>query len=59
MVEQTKGGGDGPANPLESFLSAANCFVDHTFAALARSAGHSKDAPLLEANVETLTDSSS
>jgi hypothetical protein len=54
VVEQAKGGGDRPANPLDSFLSAANCFVDHTFSALARSGGHSHDAPLLEANVETL-----
>ena len=56
MVEQAKGGGDRPANPLDSFLSAANCFVDNTFAALARSGGHSNDAALLEANVETLTE---
>jgi hypothetical protein len=56
VVEQAKGGGDRPANPLDSFLSAANCFVDNTFAALARSGGHSNDAALLEANVETLTE---
>lgn len=56
MVEQAKGGGDRPANPLDSFLSAANCFVANTFAALARSGGHSNDAALLEANVETLTE---
>lgn len=55
MVEQAKGG-DRPANPLDSFLSAANCFVANTFAALARSGGHSNDAALLEANVETLTE---
>lgn len=55
MVEQAKGG-DRPANPLESFLSAANCFVANTFAALARSGGHSNDTALLEANVETLTE---
>ena len=54
MVEQAKGGGDRPANPLDSFLSAANCFVANTFAALARSGGHSQDSDLLEANVETL-----
>lgn len=54
MVEQAKGGGDRPANPLDSFLSASNCFVANTFPALARSGGHSHDAPLLEANVETL-----
>ena len=56
MVEQAKSGGDRPANPLDNFLSAANCFVAHTFAALARSGGHSNDAALLEANVETLTE---
>jgi len=56
MVEQGKGGGERPANPLESFLSAANCFVANTFSALARSGGHSGDAALLEANVETLTE---
>lgn len=55
MVEQAKGG-DRPANPLDSFLSAANCFVANTFAALARSGGHSNDSSLLEANVETLTE---
>jgi hypothetical protein len=55
MVEQAKGG-DRPTNPLDSFLSAANCFVDNTFNALARSGGHSQDAALLEANVETLTE---
>jgi hypothetical protein len=54
MVEQAKGGGD--ANPLDSFLSAANCFVANTFAALGRSSGQSNDAALLEANVETLTE---
>jgi hypothetical protein len=56
VVEQAKSGGDRPANPLDSFLSAANCFVSNTFAALARSGGHSGDAALLEANVETLTE---
>jgi len=56
VVEQAKGGGDRPTNPLDSFLSAANCFVENTFAALARSCGHSQDAALLEANVETLTE---
>ena len=56
MVEQAKGGGDRPTNPLDNFLSAANCFVANTFAALARSGGHSNDAALLEANVETLTE---
>jgi hypothetical protein len=56
VVEQAKSGGDRPANPLDSFLSAANCFVAHTFSALARSSGHSHDAALLEANVETLTE---
>jgi len=56
VVEQAKSGGDRPANPLDNFLSAANCFVAHTFAALARSGGHSNDAALLEANVETLTE---
>lgn len=55
MVEQGKGG-DRSANPLDSFLSAANCFVANTFAALARSGGHSNDASLLEANVETVTE---
>lgn len=55
MVEQAKGG-DGPANPLDSFLAAANCFVANTFSALARSGGHSHDSDLLEANVETLTE---
>jgi hypothetical protein len=55
-VEEQAKGGDGPANPLDSFLSAANCFVANTFAALARSGGHSNDAALLEANVETLTE---
>ena len=55
MVEQAKGG-DRPTNPLDSFLSAANCFVANTFAALARSGGHSNDVDLLEANVETLTE---
>lgn len=55
MVEQAKGG-DRPTNPLDSFLSAANCFVANTFAALARSGGHSNDAALLEANVETVTE---
>jgi len=54
VVEQAKGGGDRPANPLDNFLSASNCFVANTFPALARSGGHSHDAPLLEANVETL-----
>jgi hypothetical protein len=56
VVEQAKGGGDRPANPLDNFLSAANCFVANTFAALARSGGHSHDSALLEANVETLTE---
>lgn len=56
MVEQGKGGGDQPVNPLDKFLSAANCFVANTFPALARSGGHSNDAPLLEANVETLVE---
>lgn len=56
MVEQPKTGGDRPANPLDSFLSAANCFVANTFAALARSGGHSQDSALLESNVETLTE---
>lgn len=56
MVEQPKGGGERPANPLDSFLSAANCFVANTFAALARSGGHSHDSALLESNVETLTE---
>ena len=55
MVEQAKGG-EGPVNPLDSFLSAANCFVANTFAALARSGGNSNDAALLEANVETLVE---
>jgi hypothetical protein len=55
VVEQGKGS-DPPANPLDSFLSAANCFVANTFAALARSGGHSNDAALLEANVETLVE---
>jgi len=56
VVDQTKGGGDRHANPLDSFLSAANCFVANTFAALARSSGHSHDSDLLEANVETLVE---
>lgn len=56
MVEQGKGGGERADNPLESFLSAANCFVANTFSALARSAGQSNDAALMEANVETLTE---
>jgi hypothetical protein len=55
MVDQAKGGSQ-PTNPLDSFLSAANCFVANTFSALARSGGHSNDAVLLEANVETLTE---
>jgi len=55
VVEQAKGG-EGPVNPLDSFLSAANCFVANTFAALARSGGNSNDAALLEANVETLVE---
>jgi len=55
VVEQAKGG-DRPANPLESFLSASNCFVANTFAALGRSSGHSHDSALLESNVETLTE---
>ena len=55
MVEQAKGG-EGPVNPLDSFLSAANCFVANTFAALARSGGNSNDSALLEANVETLVE---
>ena len=53
MVDQPKGG-ERSANPLDSFLSASNCFVANTFAALSRSCGHSKDSALLEANVETL-----
>ena len=56
MAEQVKGGTDRPSNPLDSFLSAANSFVAKTFAALARSSGHSDDAALLEANVGTLTE---
>lgn len=55
MAEQTKGG-DRSANPLESFLTAANCFVANTFMSFARSGGHSHDSALLEANVETLTE---
>lgn len=55
MVEQAKGG-DGHGNPLDSFLSAANCFVANTFASLARSGGHSHESAMLEANVETLTE---
>jgi hypothetical protein len=55
VAEQAKGG-DRPDNPLDSFLSAANCFVANTFSALARSGGHSNDAALLESNVETLTE---
>jgi len=54
VVEQAKGGRD--ANSLDGFLSAANCFVANTFAALGRSGGQSNDAALLEANVETLTE---
>ncbi len=56
MVDQPKGGGERAANPLDSFLTAANCFVANTFAALARSGGHSNDGALLESNVETLTE---
>lgn len=56
MIEQGEGGADRPSSPLDSFLSAANCFVANTFASLARSGGHSSDAALLEANVETLTE---
>lgn len=56
MVEQAKGGGDRPVNPLDSFLSAANEFVANTFSALARSGGHSNDGTLLESNVETLVE---
>ena len=56
MVEQAEGGGDRSANPLDSFLSAANHFVAKTFAALARSGGHSHNTDLLDANVDTLTE---
>ena len=56
MVDQPKGGGERPANPLDNFLSAANCFVANTFSALARSGGHSHVSALLESNVETLTE---
>ena len=35
MVEQSQGG-DRTANPLESFLTAANLLVDNAFAALDR-----------------------
>ena len=55
MVENSKGG-EGTANSLDSFLSAANCFVTNTFATIARSGGHSQDVVLLEANVETFTE---
>lgn len=55
MAQQAKGG-DRPANPLDSFLAAANLFVANTFGALARSGGHSRDSSLLEANVETLVE---
>ena len=55
MTERSKTG-ERPENPLDSFLSAANLFVANTFGALARSGGHSNDQPLLEANVETLTE---
>jgi hypothetical protein len=55
-VSKASEGQERPANPLDSFLSAANSFVANTFSALARSAGHSQDAALLEANVEMLTE---
>lgn len=56
MEKPGQEGGERPAHPLESFLSAANCFVANSFAALGRSSGHSHDAALLESNVETLTE---
>ena len=55
MVDQGKGG-ERPTNPLDSFLSAANCFVANTFGALARASGNSDDSALLESNVETLVE---
>lgn len=56
MVEQAEGDGERPSNPLDGFLSAANSLVVNTFGALARSSGHSQDAALLEANIETLAE---